>query len=620
MPNYSIQLKKLQLEGPNKENAVIDFNSGLNIISGASDTGKSFAFECINYALGAIDIPEIPQEAQGYTDVLLEFTDKKSNQQVTLKRSLLESNKSDIYYIYSDISNLSDASFEVLSVSNNAKNSLSGQLLSICNCPYRNILKKSSNGETESFTFRKYIYLMMLNETRIVQKNSPIYLGDTRRDRNATKETASFFTILTGLDYQKYVKTESLEIKKAHLKGAIDELTLICSELEKEISSSESSDSLKYQLKETQAIILDIEQSLQMQRKITESLENSRQEEITSLNTAIRDKSRVLDNLSKFTLLKKNYISDVSRLEFIEQSHNYTGQLVDVTCPICHTEMRTPVQNSEIYYLAICKEKEKLNAHLVDLQATISDFESELLSVNQKITQGQKRIHAFEDELTNHAKEISLILTKHEKYLEIRDKLLAIENNKRKLSETRLRIQELNDRINNTKRTSEKVVIKKPAEELIEEFCTIIQKLLESWKFIGHNNVVRFNQKNNDVVVCGKEKATYGKGARAIINSAFIIAIMEYCYQHGLPHPGFVILDSPLTTYKERDRQANRKNEDVDVSIKAQFFYNLASMSKHQQIIIFDNEIPPEDLTDVTYHHFTGNQEIYRTGFIPQQN
>ena len=122
------------------------------------------------------------------------------------------------------------------------------------------------------------------------------------------------------------------------------------------------------------------------------------------------------------------------------------------------------------------------------------------------------------------------------------------------------------------------------------------------------------------MVVCGKEKATYGKGARAIINSAFIIAIMEYCYQHGLPHPGFVILDSPLTTYKERDRQAKLKNEDVDVSIKAHFFYNLASMSKHEQIIIFDNEIPPEDLTDVTYHHFTGNQEIYRTGFIPQQS
>ena len=618
MSNYGIQLKKLQLEGPNKVNAVIDFDSGLNIIAGASDTGKSFAFECINYALGAIDIPEIPQEAQGYTDIFLEFTDKKSNQQVTLKRSLLESNKSNIYYIYSDISNSSSASFEVLSVSNNAKNSLSRKLLSICNCPYRNVLKKSSNGETEMFTFRKYIYLMMLSETRIVQRNSPIYLGDTRRDRNSTKETASFFTILTGLDYQKYIKTESPEIKKAHLKGAIDELTLICSELEKEISSSERSNSPKYQLQENQTIIHEIEQSLQMQRKITESLEYSRQVEISSLNTAIRDKSRVLDNLSKFMLLKKNYLSDVSRLEFIEQSHNYTGQLVDVTCPICHTEMKTPVQNSEIYYQAIRKEKEKLNAHLVDLQATISDFEAELLSVNQKITQGQERIHTFENELTDHAKEISLILTKHEKYLEIRDKLLAIENNKRKLSETRLRIQELNDRLDNTKSTSEKVLIKKPAEELIEEFCAIIQNLLESWKFIGQNNLVRFNQKYNDVVVCGKEKATYGKGARAIINSAFIIAIMEYCYQNGLPHPGFVILDSPLTTYKERDRQANEKNEDVDISIKAHFFYNLACLSEDEQIIIFDNEIPPKDLTGVTYHHFTGNREIYRQGFIPQ--
>ena len=62
----------------------------------------------------------------------------------------------------------------------------------------------------------------------------------------------------------------------------------------------------------------------------------------------------------------------------------------------------------------------------------------------------------------------------------------------------------------------------------------------------------------------------------------------------------------------------NLKNEDVEKSVKAQFFYNLAQIGKHKQVIIFDNEIPPKDLSDITYHHFTGNQMIYRTGFIPQ--
>lgn len=59
---------------------------------------------------------------------------------------------------------------------------------------------------------------MMINETRIFQKNSPIFLGDTKRDKNSTAEIASFFTILSGLDYEKYIKLESVEVKKHKLK------------------------------------------------------------------------------------------------------------------------------------------------------------------------------------------------------------------------------------------------------------------------------------------------------------------------------------------------------------------------------------------------------------------
>lgn len=617
MSYYGIQLRKLQLEGANKENATIDFKSGLNVIAGASDTGKSFAFECINYILGATDIPKFPPEASGYKTVFLEFLDKKSNQIITLKRSFLENEKSDIYYIYAEINKISNSPFDLLSVSSRARNNLSTKLLSLCNCPYKNILRNFSNGETEAFTFRKFITLTMLNEARIVQNNSPIYLGDIKRDKNSTKETASFFTLLTGIDYQKYKKTDSIEIKRAHLEGAINELTTLSSDLQKEISSVES-DSVSIQIQENQSIINAIENSLKLQRELTETLEKRHQEEILVLNTTIRDKSRILDNLSKFKLLKKNYLSDVNRLDFIEQAHDYTSQMVDVRCPTCHTELKTPVAHTELYYKAIQSEKEKLNKHLVDLQSTITDLETELVLTNQKISQEKERVRNFESELEKQTKKISLILLEHEQYLKTRDKLLTIENNKRNLFEIKQRILELYNRLDNTKNVSNKVSIKKPSGKLFEEFCSIVEDLLEHWNFISKNsNSVLFNEQDNDVIVCGKEKATYGKGARAIINSAFIIAIMKYCITHNLSHPGFVILDSPLTTYKERDKQANRKSEDIENSIKTQFFYNLSQINKHEQIIIFDNELPPKDLANITYHHFTGNKDIYRTGFIP---
>ena len=50
-----IVLKKLVLSGVDKKDAVLKFTEGLNVISGDSDTGKTYAFQCINYMLGAED-------------------------------------------------------------------------------------------------------------------------------------------------------------------------------------------------------------------------------------------------------------------------------------------------------------------------------------------------------------------------------------------------------------------------------------------------------------------------------------------------------------------------------------------------------------------------------------
>ena len=618
MIKVGFEIKMLLLQGIGKSDAFLDFDTGLNVVSGASDTGKSFAYECINYVLGASDVPEIPNEASGYEWALLELFDKSERQSLTLKRSLLESQKNDIYYFHADIAHLDNASFETLSCDSKAKNSLSSKLLSLCKCSYRNILRNCSKGETGAFTFRKFIYLMMMSETRIVQKNSPIFMGDTKRDKNSTAEVASFFTILSGLDYEKYIKPESIEVKKALIKGAIDELTLIFSDLQKEIAEAEGTldDCVPQQVFE---IIKGIENSIKQQRIAVEEFEKDREKSLIQLDLIMRERRRITDNLSKFKLLKKNYQSDIERLGFIEQSHDYTGQLADVQCPICHTSMQSPKENKEIYFIAIDKEKAKLNAHLIDLQGTIDDFEKESYEIEGGIAKQQENIKSIESKLENQTGQISKALIEHERYQKIRDKAISIQNGKKKLYDTQSRIQELNERIDNTKATSNKAEVKKLSDELMEEFCKLIQGLLESWNFIDISceNAVCFNKKDNDVIVNSKTKSSYGKGARAIINSSFIIAILLYCKQNGLPHPGFVVLDSPLTTYKEKDKHNNEKNEEVSKSVKDSFFINLAKCSTDFQIIIFDNETPPEDLCGITYHHFTGNPDIDRTGFIP---
>lgn len=48
-----IRLRHLVFTGPNVEPAELEFGDGLNIVFGASNTGKSFASKAILFALGA---------------------------------------------------------------------------------------------------------------------------------------------------------------------------------------------------------------------------------------------------------------------------------------------------------------------------------------------------------------------------------------------------------------------------------------------------------------------------------------------------------------------------------------------------------------------------------------
>ena len=63
---YGFKINKIIMIGPNKEDAFLDFNVGLNVISGASDTGKTFIFQVIDYMLGGGKTPKQIEEAKGY--------------------------------------------------------------------------------------------------------------------------------------------------------------------------------------------------------------------------------------------------------------------------------------------------------------------------------------------------------------------------------------------------------------------------------------------------------------------------------------------------------------------------------------------------------------------------
>ncbi len=128
---------------------------------------------------------------------------------------------------------------------------------------------------------------------------------------------------------------------------------------------------------------------------------------------------------------------------------------------------------------------------------------------------------------------------------------------------------------------------------------------------------VKFDRKEFDVIVNDKEKKSYGKGYRAIINSAFLISLMNYVVDINLPHPKLIVLDSPLTTYKGKNKDDD-ENNNIDDEVKKLFYKNLSENLKGKQVIIFDNVEPSVELLDrITYYHFSKSKKTGLYGLFP---
>jgi hypothetical protein len=82
-----------------------------------------------------------------------------------------------------------------------------------------------------------------------------------------------------------------------------------------------------------------------------------------------------------------------------------------------------------------------------------------------------------------------------------------------------------------------------------------------------------------------------------------------------MPHPGFVILDSPLLAYKEP--QGDDENI-AGTDLKERFYEHLLEFIGEQQLFIVENTEPPPDiLKAINYETFTGNPNEGRYGLFP---
>jgi hypothetical protein len=147
------------------------------------------------------------------------------------------------------------------------------------------------------------------------------------------------------------------------------------------------------------------------------------------------------------------------------------------------------------------------------------------------------------------------------------------------------------------------------------QFSLKVEQILKAWNFPGECRV-HYDKDASDFVIDGKPRGSRGKGLRAITHAAISIALLEYCQEHELPHPGFLLLDSPLLAYFKPEGDEDTALQGTD--LKERFYRYLKSHhGDESQVIIIENQHPPDsELAGLNLTVFTRNPTEGRFGLL----
>ena len=303
-------------------------------------------------------------------------------------------------------------------------------------------------------------------------------------------------------------------------------------------------------------------------------------------------------------------------MEFIDESEFYLNQLVDVNCPLCNSKIESIPERIDIRQMQIATttEREKINLQLEDLLSAIDNLKLNSINLYKQIEEKSKAINETDEKIESELKPVLL------EQINKLNELITLKEICRREEYSTEKIEELNNsRVKLVKSLSSKKLVVTDSMEISDTiykaFADIVKDILLEWK-LSEDIKVEFDVENMDLKIDGNIKKTYGKGYTAIINSAFVIAVMIYTIQMDLPHPRIVILDSPLTTYKGNDK-GDKPGEEVNEQVKKAFYKHLSKL-ENTQIIVLDNIEPQDDIkSQITYYHFSGNNSVGRYGFVP---
>lgn len=626
MSTPGLRLRHLVFLGDKKKPAAVSFGAGLNVIYGASETGKSFIVEALDFMLGGGQGLRDIGERIGYDRILLGL-ESIGGEQFTIQRSTEGGN----FLLYPGLHEAvpgADVQATELADQHSEKSSgnLSTFLLTHCGLAGKRV-RKNSRGETNSLSFRYLARLVIVDENEIMAQRSPLSDGNPTAD---TPNFATFKVLLTGVDDSALVsrmantpEDQSREAQMELLDKLVDDYRDRLKELTKDPKD------LGGQLERIDASLNEHAFLLSTTESDYRELSSQRRDLRKRAEEGRDRRAEIGGLLERFTLLKDHYVSDMARLRGIEEGGTLFEILGKGPCPLCGAEPEHQQRGGTQCDGDVAAVVGAARSELAKIEILHNELAETIDGLSREAAGFDRRLPQLEQQLDEVSRQIDRMVspkltTLRATYAEFADKrgavreAITLQQTIEDIERRRLELEKLDDD-------------KKPSTvsdgdlpvTVADEFAQKVEAILKEWHFPEAERV-HFDPKKRDLIIAGKLRSARGKGLRAITHAAFTIGLLEYCRSKGNPHPGFVILDSPLLAYREPKGDDDRSDEEkvlAGTDLSEQFYSNLAASQNDRQIIVIENRDPSTAVRDLPQSiFFSKNPARGRYGFFPLED
>lgn len=623
MTYVPIQLNSLCLSGPGKEPASVKFFPGLNVIRGASDTGKSFIVAAIDYMLGARDPLEKITESEGYNRAVLSFYAFAHSQHYTLVRG---TQGGDLELFAGDHLERPEAEpQQILKVSSQGTPNLSAFLLDLIDLGNKRVMK-NKDGETDRLGFRNVVPLCLVDETKIQAKTPPALSEQVILQ---TKSKQVFKLLLTGVDDSAIISKKSVKASRAKADAQIELIDEMIAELQNAIAGDgRSEDQLNDQLKRLDVTLAEVKGTIDVTEEVFSRLRHRRFDLRKKSDSNDLRQGEIRSLQARLAFLDEHYVSDLHRLEAISEAGAIYRASEAEKCPYCGADpehQKYHAKGEEEVKLAsraAQAEVNKINVLRLELHETVDTLQSELVQLRGELPLINDELAQIDTQYKEQMPKLQGERGRYVELLELRTSLnFALDrfNQMAKLVERR---EALTPSEEDGESTPTNIIDPGLSEQTLYFFSRAVEGILASWDY-PEPRTVSIREKDLELIVGGKPRASSGKGVRALLHSSFTLGLLQHARTMGLSHPGFVVLDSPLLTYAPPEGDEPKSEDDEVVSqtdLKDKFFENLRNWPKDTQVVIVENvPVPDWVLARASTTVFTRNEASGRYGFIPRR-